>query len=93
MSEIQELLGAAKIHRESGDGEKLLHVFRQLQIIQPDERNWKVAAACALGELGQVEDTLHQIKAVALTAHETTMVIRYYMARCSRESQRWLGVF
>ena len=74
MSEIQELLGAAKIHRESGDGEKLLHVFRQLQIIQPDERNWKVAAACALGELGQVEDALHQIKAVTLTAQETTMV-------------------
>jgi predicted TPR repeat methyltransferase len=74
MNEIHDLLASAAAHREAGDGEKLIQVFRQLQLIQPEERNWQVAAACALGELGRVEETRVQLKAVTLTARETTMV-------------------
>jgi predicted TPR repeat methyltransferase len=73
-TEIQDLLASAKTHRESGDGEKLVEVFEKLQALQPDERNWKVAAACALGELGRVEDLNDQIKTLTLNAQEATMV-------------------
>lgn len=74
MSEIQNLLASAAKYREAGNGEKLLEVFRQLQTIDPDERNWKVATACALGELGRVEDTRRQIEMVSPTEREATMI-------------------
>ena len=72
--QIQELLALARNHREVGDGKKLVEVFKKLQEIQPDERNWKVAAACALGELGFVEDVNSQINATELTSQEASMV-------------------
>ena len=73
-NEIQELLSIAKSCRESGDTERLLSVFQQLQTIEPEERNWKIATACALGELGRTEDTNDQISSLALTSHEATLI-------------------